>query len=164
MYMGALERTLILVTTRIETRLGHPSYPEHFLSGPSCFDPVNKISSSDLDSAGLYVLIVASGSDQSNELRILDGDDGSVSPDSPEHIWKRLTIQLEYFVHTSKVLSCYKHFHIILYNIQIVIAHGLVLIKNEKVISRSHAQFMHARVPTNEAHQFTSVIASHSVR
>ena len=40
---------------------------------------------------------MASVSDQSNELSVLDGDDGSVSPDFLYHILKGLTGQLEYF-------------------------------------------------------------------
>ena len=53
--------------------------------------------------------------DQSNELSMLDGDDGSVSPNYLED----LTVQLEYFdcSHTSRVQSSYNHFHILLYKI-----------------------------------------------
>ena len=44
----------------------------------------------------MYVLIMASGSDQSSELSMLNGgDDGSISPDS-RHL-EGLTIELEYF-------------------------------------------------------------------
>ena len=44
----------------------------------------------------MCVLIMASGSDQSSELSVLDGgDDGSISPDS-RHL-EGLTIELEYF-------------------------------------------------------------------
>ena len=34
------------------------------------------------------VKIIVSGPNQSNELSMLDSDDGSVSPDSPQDIWK----------------------------------------------------------------------------
>ena len=39
---------------------------------------------------------MASGIDQTNELSMLDGDDGRVSPDTLQDISK-LTVQLEYF-------------------------------------------------------------------
>ena len=32
--------------------------------------------------------MMAPDPNQSNELSVLDGDDGSVSPDSPQDIWK----------------------------------------------------------------------------
>ena len=41
---------------------------------------------------------MASGPNQSNELGVLDGDDGIVSPDFLYHIYfEELTVQLEYF-------------------------------------------------------------------
>ena len=43
---------------------------------------------------------MASVPDQSNELSVLDGDDGSVSPDFLYHnYFKGLTVQLEHFNH-----------------------------------------------------------------
>ena len=33
------------------------------------------------------MLIMVSGRDQSNELSMLDGDDESISPDSPQDFW-----------------------------------------------------------------------------
>ena len=60
------------------------------------------------------MFIMAFGSDQSDELSVLKGDDGSVSPQRNGE--KRLTVQLEYFdrlvlawIRTrniSKVYSC----------------------------------------------------------
>ena len=41
---------------------------------------------------------MASGPDQSNELSVLDSDDGNISLDSPQDI-EELTVQLEYFDH-----------------------------------------------------------------
>ena len=49
-------------------------------------DPVNKISRSDPDCIGSCTLIMVSGLDQSNELSVLDGNDGSLSLDSPQDI------------------------------------------------------------------------------
>ena len=40
---------------------------------------------------------MVSGSDQIIELSVLDGDNVSVSPDSPPKLFKELTVQLEYF-------------------------------------------------------------------
>ena len=37
---------------------------------------------------GSHVLIMASGPDQSYKLSMLDGDDGNVSPDSPQDVWR----------------------------------------------------------------------------
>ena len=37
------------------------------------------------------------GPNQSNKLSVLDDDDGSVSPDSPQDLLKGLAVQLEYF-------------------------------------------------------------------
>ena len=54
------------------------------MSGSSGSDPVSKISGSDLDS----VLDNAPGLDQSNDLSVLDGDDSSISADSPQDIWR----------------------------------------------------------------------------
>ena len=46
----------------------------------------------------LHALIMASVPDQSNELSVLDDDDGSVSPDFLYHnYFEGLTLQLEYF-------------------------------------------------------------------
>ena len=36
----------------------------------------------------LRTLIMVSGPDQSNTLNVLDSDDGNVSPDSPQDIWR----------------------------------------------------------------------------
>ena len=33
------------------------------------------------------MLMMSSGPDQSNELSVPDGDDGSISPDSPQDTW-----------------------------------------------------------------------------
>ena len=41
---------------------------------------------------------MVSGSDQSNELSVLDGDDGSISPDCPQDIW-RIDCIIEVFDH-----------------------------------------------------------------
>ena len=62
---------------RVETRSGPPG---HILSKSSRSDPVYKISRSDLDST----LIMMSNPDQSDELNVLNGDDGSTSPDFPQ--------------------------------------------------------------------------------
>ena len=37
---------------------------------------------------GLHALIIVSGPDQSNELSMFDGDDGIISPDSLQDIWR----------------------------------------------------------------------------
>ena len=44
------------------------------------------------------MLVMESGPDQSNELSLLDSDDGSISLDSLEDL-EGLTVQLEYFNH-----------------------------------------------------------------
>ena len=49
----------------------------------------------------LCALIMVSGPDCSNELRMVDSDDGSVSPVSPQHNYLEvLTAQLEYYDHS----------------------------------------------------------------
>ena len=66
---------------------------------------------------------MASGTDQSKELSVLDTDDGNVSPDFPEDIF--LTAQLEYSIiqcldniqlHTSKYKCTTFSCHFILTN------------------------------------------------
>ena len=61
----------------VETGSGYPE------SGSSGSDPVDKLSGSDPNSAS--ALTMASGSDQSNKLGVLDSDDGIVSPDFLYH-------------------------------------------------------------------------------
>ena len=48
----------------------------------------------------IVVLTMASDPDQSNELSMLDGDDGNVSPDSPQDSFEGMTVHLEYFNHS----------------------------------------------------------------
>ena len=51
-------------------------------------------------------LIMVSGPDHSNELRMVDSDDGSVSPVSPQHNYLEvLTAQLEYYDHSVLVFG-----------------------------------------------------------
>ena len=68
---------------RIETGVGHPGYlglPGHVLSGSSrSVYPGICIRS--------CALIMASVTDQSDELSMLDGDYGSISSDSPQDVW-----------------------------------------------------------------------------
>ena len=77
---------------RVETGLDHAGYPGqagHILSRSSGSDLVYKLSVSDPD---FYIesraLIMVPGPDQSNELSMLDGDDGSISPYFLQHILK----------------------------------------------------------------------------
>ena len=58
--------------------LGHRSYLISKISG----------SGYDLDSALNHVLIIVFCPNQSNELSVLGSDDGSISTDSPQDIWK----------------------------------------------------------------------------
>ena len=73
----------------------------HILSGPNGCELVYKISGSDWILH--YIMCFNNGvrSDRSNELRMVDSDDGSVSPVSPQHNYLEvLTAQLEYYDHS----------------------------------------------------------------
>ena len=70
---------------RVETQSGHPGHPGqlgHVLSRSSGSNLVYKLSSFNL---GSHVYIMVSGH-QSKELSVVEGDGGSISPDSPQYI------------------------------------------------------------------------------
>ena len=69
--------------TRVETRSGQLG---HVLFGSSWSDLVYKISRSDLESNLDHMRSIMLSDPK--ELCILDGDNGSVSPDCPQAIWR----------------------------------------------------------------------------
>ena len=72
---------------------GYPGQPGDVLSRLNEFDLVYKICCvQPRFFIGLCVLVMVSGPDQSSELSMLDGDNGSISPD-----FLQQTVQLEYF-------------------------------------------------------------------
>ena len=72
----------------------------------------------------MCVLIMASGSDQSSELSVLDGgDDGSISPDSRHLAFGRINYRIRVFSIMYSAWTTQSHlksFHISLYKIQIL--------------------------------------------
>ena len=60
---------------------------------------VYKISGFDLDSALDHMQNndTDTGNNKNNELSVLDSDDGCISPDSPQHIWKHWLYYLNNF-------------------------------------------------------------------
>ena len=77
-----IQTVIWLTTCRVEIRSGHPGY---ILSGSSGSDLVYKISG-----WILYWIICANNGisipDHSSELSVLDSDNGSMSPNSPQDI------------------------------------------------------------------------------
>ena len=69
---------MVLGSNRGLGDLNNPGHPGHILSRSSRSDLLYKISRSDLDSALDHVFLMAFGSDQSDELSMLDGDNGSI--------------------------------------------------------------------------------------
>ena len=85
------------------------------------------------------VKIIVSGPNQSNELSMLDSDDGSVSPDSPQDIECKIKVFQNHWC-LDNAQSYSDHSSNTTYTARKML---------HKSSSRNHAQFKHTRVPAH---------------